>query len=118
MIMELTYTKVGDYYIPDLALGDDAECEIGTYGRMCLKFLEEHHQGTYTSLLLTGKLWKHLADIDATCHEYMDFLIPAMAKQEGVTETLKAKNQMEWIGKINNIHDRAREIILNQFVYS
>ncbi len=116
--MELTYTKVGDYYIPDLALGDDAECEIGTYGRMRLKFLEAHYHGTYTSLLLTEKLWKHLADIDATCHEYMDFLIPAMAKQEGVTEALKAKNQMEWIGKINNIHNRAREIILNQFVYS
>lgn len=116
--MELTYTKVGDYYIPDLALGGDAECEIGTYGRVRLKFLEEHHHGTYTSLLMTGKLWKHLADIDATCHECMNFLIPAMAKREGVTEALKAKNQMEWAGKINNIYDRAREVVLNQFVYS
>ena len=60
MIMELTYTKVGNYYIPDLALGDDAEYEIGVYGRMRERFLEEHHHGTYTSLLLTGKLWRHL----------------------------------------------------------
>lgn len=86
--MELTYIKVGDYYIPDLALDDDAEYEIGLYGRMRERFLEEHHHGTYTSLLLTGKLWKHLADIDAACQERMDFLIPAIAAQEGVTESL------------------------------
>ena len=60
--MELTYTKVGDYYIPDLALDDGAEYEIGVYGRMRERFLKEHHPGTYTSLILTGKLWKHLAE--------------------------------------------------------
>ena len=116
--MELTYTKVGDYYIPDLALDDDTEYEIGTYGRMRQRFLEEHHHGTYTSLLLTGKLRKHLADIDATCHERMNFLISAMAKQEGVTEALKASNQMEWVGKMNNIRNRAEEIILHELVYA
>ena len=116
--MELTYTKVGDYYIPDLALGDDAEYEIGIYGRMRERFLEEHHHGTYTSLLLTGKLWKHLADIDAACHERMDFLIPAMAQQEGVTEALKASNQMEWVGRMNNIYNRAEEIVLQELVYA
>ena len=115
--MELTYTKVGDYYIPDLALDDDAEYEIGIYGRMRERFLEEHHHGTYTSLLLTGKLWKHLADIDAACHERMDFLIPAMAKQEGVTEVLKASDQMEWVGRMNNIRNRAEEIVLHELVY-
>ena len=116
--MELTYTKVGDYYIPDLALDDDAEYEIGIYGRMRERFLEEHHHGTYTSLLLTGKLWKHLADIDAACHERMDFLIPAMAKQEGVTESLKASDQMEWVGRMNNIYNRAEEIVLQELVYA
>ena len=80
--------------------------------------LEEHHHGTYTSLLLTGKLWKHLADIDAACHERMDFLIQTMAKQEGVTEALKASDQMEWVGRMNNIHNRAEEIILNDIVYT
>lgn len=116
--MELTYTKVGDYYIPDLTLGDDAEYEIGVYGRMRERFLEEHHHGTYTSLLLTGKLWKHLADIDAACHERMDFLIPAMAKQEGVTESLKASDQMEWVDWMNNIYNRAEEIVLQELVYA
>ncbi len=92
--MELTYTRVGDYYIPNLALDDDAEYEIGVYGRMRQRFLEEHRHGTYTSLLLTGRLWKHLADLDAACNERMDDLVSAMAKQAGVTEELKAIDQM------------------------
>lgn len=116
--MELTYTEVGDYYIPDLTLDDDADCEIGVYGRMRERFLEEHHHGTYTSLLLTGKLWKHLAGIDTACHERMDFLILAIAKQEGVTEALKASAQMEWVGRMNNIRNRAEEIILHELVYA
>lgn len=116
--MDLTYTKVGDYYIPNLVLDVGADYEIGIYGQMRQRFLEEHHHGTYTSLLLTGKLWKHLADIDAACHERMDFLIPAMAKQEGVTEVLKASNQMEWVGLMNNIRNRAEEIILHELVYA
>ena len=85
-------------YIPDLALDDDTEYEIGVYGRMREKFLKEHHPGVYNRMLLYGELWKHLVEIDAACHERMDFLIPAMAKQEGVTEALKASNQMEWVG--------------------
>ena len=116
--MELTYTKVGDYYIPNLALDDDVEYEIGVYGRMRERFLEKHHHGTYTSLLLTGKLWKHLADIDAACQNRMDFLIPAMAKQEGVTESLRASDQMEWVGRMNNIRNRAEEIVLQELVYA
>ena len=116
--MELTYTKVGDYYIPDLALDDGANCEIGMYGRMRERFLEEHHHGTYTSLLLTGKLWKHLAEIDAACDERMDTLISAMAKREGVTEALKASDQMEWVGRMNNIRNRAEEIVLRELVYA
>lgn len=116
--MELTYMKAGDYYIPDLALDDDSEYEIGIYGRMHQQYSEEHHHGTYTSLLLTGKLWKHLADIDAACHERMDFLIPAMARREGVTEALKAADQMEWVGRMNNIQNRAKEIVLHELVYT
>ena len=116
--MELTYTKVGDYYIPDLTLDDDTEYEIGVYGRMRQRFLKEHHHGTYTRLLLTGKLGKHLASIDAACREYMDFLIPAMAKQEGVTEALKASDQMEWVGRMNSIRNRAEEIVLQALVYA
>ena len=116
--MELTYTKVGDYYIPDLALDDETKYEIGIYGSMRERFLKEHHSGIYTNLLLTGTLWKHLAEIDTTCHERMDFLITTMAKQEGVTESLKASDQMEWVGRMNNIHNRAEEIILHELVYT
>ncbi len=116
--MELTYTKVGDYYIPDLVLDDDAEYEIGMYGRMRERFLEEHHHGTYTSLLLTGKLWKHLAEIDTACNERMDTLVSTMAKREGVTEALKASDQMEWVGRMNNICNRAEEIVLHELVYA
>ena len=116
--MELAYTKVGDYYIPDLALDDDTEYEIGAYGQMRERFLKEHHSGTYTNLVLTGKLWKHLAEIDAACHERMDVLISSMAKQEGVTETLKAVDQVEWVGRMNNIRNRAEEIIFQELVYT
>ena len=116
--MELTYTKVGDYYIPDLALDDDTEYEIGVYGRMREKFLKEHHPGVYNRMVLFGELWKHLAEIDAACHERIDFLISVMAKQEGVTESSKASNQMEWVGCMNNIRNRAEEIVLRELVYT
>ena len=116
--MELTYTKVGDYYIPDLVLDDGAECEIGIYGQMRQRFLKEHYSGTYASMILTGRLWKHLAEIDAACHERMDVLISTMARQEGVTEALKATDQMEWVGRMNSIRSRAEEVILHELIYT
>ena len=116
--MELTYTKVGDYYIPDLTLGNQPDKTLGRYGRMRQKFLEEHHPGTYARLILSGKLWTHLVDINTACEERMDTLIPAMAKQEGVTEALKVADQMAWVGHMNNIRNRAEEIILNELVYA
>ena len=116
--MELTYTKVGDYYLPDLALDDDTKYEIGIYGRMRQRFLDEHHPGVYNRMLLFGELWKHLAEIDAACHELMGFLIPTRAKQEGGTEALKAADQMEWVGHMNNIRNRAEEIVLHELVYA
>ena len=116
--MDLTYTKVGDYYIPDLILDDQPDRPLGRYGRMRQKFLEEHHTGTYNRLMLSGKLWTHLADTDAACQERLDTLIPAMTKREGVTEALKASDQMAWVGGMNNIRNRAEEIILHELVYT
>lgn len=116
--MELTYTKVGDYYIPDLTLDDESEYEIGVYGRKHERFLKEHHPGRYASLILTARLWKYLASVDTACHERMDFLILAMAEREGVTEALKAADQMEWVGRMNNIRNRAEEIVLQELVYA
>lgn len=69
-------------------------------------------------MVLFGELWKHLAEIDAACHERIDFLISVMAKQEGVTEASKASNQMEWVGRMNNIRNRAGEIVLRELVYT
>jgi len=117
-IMELTYTKVGDYYIPDLALNDQPDKPLGRYGRMRQKFLAEYHPVLYNQMMLSGKLWPHLAEIDTACKERMDILIPAMAKREGVTEALKAADQMEWVGRMNNIHNRMEEIILHELVYA
>lgn len=101
-----------------LTLNDDTVYEIGVYGRMNERFLKEHRLGTYTNLVLSGKLWKHLSNIDTTCNERMDFLIAAMVKQEGVTESLKASDQMEWVGRMNNIRNRAEEFILRELVYA
>ena len=106
--MELTYTKVGDYYIPDLILDDQPDKPLGRYGRMRQKFLEEHHPGTYNQLLLSGKLWTHLIDTDTACNERMGRLIPAMAKREGVTEALKAADQMEWVGLVTLVQSKRK----------
>ena len=116
--MELTYTKVGDYYIPDLILDGQSDQPLGRYGQMRQKFLKEHHPGTYNRLILSGKLWAHLADIDTACEEQLDTLISAMAKREGVTEDLKAADQMVWVGRMNSMHNRAEEIILSELVYA
>ena len=79
------------------------------------EFLKDHYPGVYNRMLLFGGLWKHL---DATCHERMDFLIPAMAKREGATEALKAADQMEWVRRMNSIRSRAEEMILHELVYT
>ena len=116
--MELTYMKVGDYYIPDLTLGDQPDNPLGRYGRMRQKFLEEHHPGTYNRLVLSGKLWTHLVEIDTTCEKRIEAIISAMAKQNRVTETLKAEDQMAWVGMMNNIRASATEIVNTEIIYS
>lgn len=116
--MELTYTKCGDYYIPDIALSNTANYQLGRYGRMRLRYLKEHHPGVYSHMLLSETLWKHLAEIDAVCNERLDNLIPAMAAREGITEALKASDQMEWVSRMNNIRRRAEEMVLDELVYA
>lgn len=115
---EITYTRNGDYYIPNLALPDMTGYQLGKYGRMRKAYLKEHHRGIYEGMILSGKLWAHLAEIDETCNERMERIISAMAKQEDVTEELKAADQMEWVGRMNSIHNRAAEIVLTELVYN
>lgn len=113
-----TYIRVGDYFIPDLVLDDEPEYQIGKYGRMRERYLKEHRRAAYAELKLSGKLDAHLAEIDQTCNERMDTIIAQMKEREGVTEALKASNQMAWIGAINNIRSRAEEIVLSEVVYA
>ena len=112
-----TYRQAGDYFIPNITLPDDGEYQIGKYGRMRRSDLKEHRPSLYSTLILDGILFKHLAEIDQACNERMETIISAMAKQEGVTEALKAANQMEWVRRMNNIRSRAEEIVLTELVY-
>ena len=113
-----TYRQVGDYFIPNLVLPDDGDYQIGKYGRMRRSYLKEHRKILYNNYVLEGTLFKHLAEIDQACNERIENIISAMAKQEGVTEALKATNQMEWVRYMNSIRNRAEEIILTELVYA
>ena len=106
-----TYTQVGDYLLPDLKLPEEEQQPIGVWGQRHRRYLKEHRRATYTALLASGKLNSYLADIDRQAEEMFSRLVKQMAECEGVTEQLKAENQLEWVGKMNNIRSRAVEII-------
>ena len=112
-----TYRQEGDYLIPNLALPNDGDYEIGKHGCMRLSYLKEHRKILYTNYVTEGTLSKHLSEIDQACNERMDNIVFAMAKQEGVTEELKEADQMEWVCRMNNIRNRAEEIILREVVF-
>jgi len=112
-----TYTQVRDYLIPDLVISEADQSPLGKYGRMRKRYLKEHRPVLYTNLLVTGKLDQHFAEIDMACEEQVELLIKQMAKLEGVTEALKAADQMEWVRRMNNIRNRAEEIVLRELVY-
>ena len=118
MDLGLTYTKIGDYYYPDIALPDATKYTIGLYGRMHRQYLKEHRPVVWAGLALTGELSQHLLEIDTACNERMEYFIKEMAKREGVTEALKATDQMAWVGRMNNIRNRAEEIVLHDLVYA
>ena len=116
--MELTYTQCGDYLIPNLVLSDTKEYHIGKYGRMRRVYLKDHRPALYSILLLTEKLFSHLSEIDAACKNRLEIIEAEMMRREGVTEALKADNQMEWVRRMNSIHSRAEEIVLHELVYA
>ena len=112
-----TYHQDGDYLIPNLVLLEEPEYQIGRYGRMRRSYLKEHRPVLYANLLTSGTLHRHLAEIDQSCNKRMEIVVSAMAKQEGVTEALKAADQMEWVRRMNSICGRAEEIVLTELVY-
>ena len=114
----ISYTLHGDYYLPDLTLSDDEKgVEIGVYGQRHLRYIKQHKRPVYLNLLTTGKLNGYLADIDKQAEEMLLRLVKQMAESEGVTEQLKADNQMEWVVRMNNICYRATEIVNNELIY-
>ena len=115
--MNITYEKCGDYLIPNLIPDPEPEGELRKFGLMRKSYLENHRRGIYSGLLLSGKLKKHLLLIQEQAEERFDLLVEQMTKQEGVTEKLKAQDQMFWVRKMNNIRNVAEEIVLNEFVY-
>ena len=114
--MNLTYLRNGDNLFPALYL-EDANLPIGKYGLLRKSYLKEHKRGWYSSLLLTGKLDEHLAELDHTCTERVELIMKQLAQREGVTEALKASDQLEWVRRMNSIRERAEEIVLSELVY-
>lgn len=112
----LDYVLVGDYYFPALILAEDSR-PVGRWGRMYKRYLKEHHPAQYQVLLLSGRLNTYLADIDAPAEEQLELIIQQMAECEGVNEELKATNQMEWVQRMNNIQNRAEEVIKTTLIY-
>lgn len=113
-----TYTQVGDYLLPDLKLPEEEHLPIGVWGQRHRRYLKEHRRATYATLLTSGKLNGYLADIDRQAEEMFLRLVKQIAEAEGVTEQLKAGNQMEWVRRMNNIRHRAMEIVNSELIYA
>lgn len=113
-----TYTQVGDYLLPDLKLPQEEQQPIGVWGQRHRRYLKEHRRITYATLLTSGKLNSYLADIDRQAEEMFLRLVKQMAANESITEQLKADNQMEWVRRMNNIRNRAMEIVNSELIYA
>ena len=114
--MEITYSKYGDYYLPDLVLSEEEPATYGRFGRMRLQYLKEHHRATYINLKTSGQLTHHLNEIDREATKMLHLLIGQMAQAQGITEQLKVKNQMAWVGAMNNIRSAAEELVLQGII--
>ena len=112
-----TYTQVGEYLIPDLVMNPQPEGEIGIWGQRRKQYLKKHRKGTYSAMLLQGTLTQHLIDTNEAAQDLMDSLVKQMAKAEGVTEELKRRDQLGWVGHMNSIRNRAEEIVQNELIY-
>ena len=116
--MEITYTMQGDYLLPNLTLPEQKNKEIGIWGQRHKRYLLNHHKVRYYNLLTSCKLTDYLADINEQAENMCQLLVKQLAEQEGVTEQLKADNQMEWVGRMNNIRSRATEIVNQDIIYN
>ena len=118
MNTNITYTRCGDYYIPDLTITETESKPLGKYGRMRRNYLREYRQVLWNSMILSETLYHHLREIDKTANRRMEQLMPELMKQNGVTEELKVKDPMMWVGLMNNLRSQAEETILEELIYS
>ena len=112
MNTNITYTRCGDYYIPNLTISETESKPLGKYGRMRKNYLREHRQVLWNTMILSERLYAHLREIDDTANRRMEQLMPELMKQNGVTEELKAKAPMMWVGLMNNLLSQAEETLL------
>ena len=115
--MKIDYRKCGDYYIPNLVITNTKNFKLGKYGKMRLNYLKTQKKAEYTILFMDDKLSEHLQEIDVTATNRYNLLMKQFAEQENITEELKAINQLDWVGKMNSIKNRAEEIIFNELIY-
>jgi len=113
-----TYTTVNGVQLPDLVLDAPPPGSLGKYGRMRKRYLEQKHDGTFSALVLSGKLTEHLLEIDRAAREQLEATVSHLAAAEGVTESLKVRDQMEWLRRMNSIRNRAEEIVISEIIYS
>ena len=114
----ISYTLQGDYYLPNLALPEQDDEPIGLWGQRHLKYIKQHRKILYINLLTSGKLKGYLADLNEQAEDMFSRLVKQTAEREGVTEQLKADNQMDWIARMNNIRNRATEIVNHDMIYN
>ena len=115
--MNISYTKKGDYLLPDLILEDKERFNIGKYGLLRLNYIKKYKLGLYFDLLVNDKLNEYLHNIDTTVMDKVQKLIKELTEKENITEELKSNNQMLWIGKMNNIRNMVEEIVLKEYIY-
>ena len=117
MMQELNYIRCGDYYIPDIRLPEENR-PIGRLGRMHRDYIKEHNPIRFNDLCLSGELWTYLVDLNEQAQNRLERIIEQMKVAEGVTEDMKAANQMAWVGAMNSIRNRAEEIVKNELIYN
>ena len=115
--MEITYRENENFYVPNLLMPEEEPATYGRFGRMRLKYLKEHRRGTYTTLKTSGQLTHHLNEIDREANQMLRLLIEQMAQAQGITEQLKAADQLAWVGAMNNIRSAAEETVANELIY-
>ena len=115
---ELTYTRSGDYWIPNLSLSQQETQPLGKYGRLRKKYLQEHRPVLWNSLILSEKLYPHLREIDETANSRLEQMMPGLMQSAGVTEALKASDPMKWVGLMNSLKAQAEEVVLTELIYA